>query len=49
MEIQKVLEHPGVVLADPIGALAYLQRGRAYTISGDTNSAKASYKDFLTA
>ena len=29
-EFQKVLDHRGIVLADPIGALAHLQLGRAY-------------------
>src|SRR4029078_8828161 len=29
-EFQKILDHPGVVLEDPIGALARLQLGRAW-------------------
>ena len=33
-EFQKVLDHRGIVLADPIGALAHLQVGRAYVVSG---------------
>ena len=32
----------------PIGALAHLQLGRAYAISGDTAKARAAYQDFLT-
>jgi tetratricopeptide (TPR) repeat protein len=47
-EFQKVLDHPGVVFADPIGALAHLQLGRAYALSGDKTRAKAAYQDFLT-
>jgi tetratricopeptide (TPR) repeat protein len=47
-EFQKVLNHRGVVLADPIGALARLQLGRAYHLLGDEVKAKASYQDFLT-
>jgi Tfp pilus assembly protein PilF len=47
-EFQKILEHPGVVFADPIGALAHLQIGRAYAMQGDTTKARAAYKDFLT-
>jgi hypothetical protein len=47
-EFQKVLNHRGIVLADPIGALAHLQLGRAYAVSGDTTKAKSAYKDFLT-
>ena len=46
-EFQKVLDHRGVVLADPIGALAYLQLGRAYRVSGDRDKAKKAYDDFL--
>jgi len=31
-EFQKILDHPGVVLNEPIGALAHLGLGRAYTL-----------------
>jgi tetratricopeptide (TPR) repeat protein len=47
-EFQKILDHRGVVVSDPIGALAHLQIGRAYAMQGDTAKAKASYQDFLT-
>ena len=47
-EFQKILDHRGVVLCDPIGALAHLQLGRAYTLSGDRTKAKSAYRDFLT-
>jgi eukaryotic-like serine/threonine-protein kinase len=47
-EFQKVLDHRGIVLADPIGALAHLQLGRAHVISGDIAKAKSAYQDFLT-
>jgi serine/threonine protein kinase/tetratricopeptide (TPR) repeat protein len=47
-EFQKVLDHRGIVLADPIGALAHLQLGRACVISGDIAKAKDAYRDFLT-
>jgi eukaryotic-like serine/threonine-protein kinase len=40
--------HRGIVLNEPIGALAHLQLGRAYTLQGDTAKAKAAYQDFLT-
>jgi tetratricopeptide (TPR) repeat protein len=46
-EFQKILDHPGVVLEDPIGALARLQLARAWTLSGDKAKAKATYQDFL--
>ena len=47
-EFQKVLDHHGIVLADPIGALAHLQLGRAYMIQGDMAKAKSAYQRFLT-
>ena len=47
-EFQKVLDHRGVVLADPIGALAHLQLGRAYSVQGDIAKAKSAYQRFLT-
>jgi serine/threonine protein kinase/tetratricopeptide (TPR) repeat protein len=47
-EFQKILSHRGIVGADPIGALAHLQLGRAFVLSGDMIKAKAAYLDFLT-
>jgi tetratricopeptide (TPR) repeat protein len=47
-EFQKILNHRGIVMCDPIGALAQLQLGRAYTLSGDKTKAKSAYQDFLT-
>ena len=47
-EFQKILDHRGIVLNEPIGALAHLQLGRAYAISGDSAKARAAYQDFLT-
>ena len=46
-EFQKVLNHRGIVSADPIGALAHLQLGRAYVVSGDKTKAKSAHQDFL--
>ena len=34
-EFQKILDHRGVVVNSPIGALAHLQQGRAFAIAGD--------------
>ena len=48
VEFQKILDHRGLVLNRPIGALARLQLGRAYAMEGDTIKAKAAYQDFLT-
>jgi tetratricopeptide (TPR) repeat protein len=47
-EFQKILDHRGIVLSDPIGALAHLQLGRAYALSGDGTRAKSAYRDFFT-
>ena len=47
-EFQKILSHRGIVGADPIGALAHVQLGRAFVLSGDKIKAKAAYQDFLT-
>ena len=46
-EFLKVLNHRGIVGADPIGALARLQLGRAFTLAGDRPKAIAAYQDFL--
>ncbi len=46
-EFQKILDHRGMVGADPIGALAHLQLGRAFLLSGDRIKAKAAYQDFV--
>ena len=47
-EFQKILSHRGIVVSDPIGALAHLQFGRALALSGDKSKAKTAYQDFLT-
>ena len=47
-EFQKILDHRGIVVSDPIGALAHLQLGRALALSGDKAKAKTAYQDFLT-
>ncbi len=47
-EFQKILDHRGIVISDPIGALAHVQLGRAFALSGDQSKAKAAYQDFLT-
>jgi tetratricopeptide (TPR) repeat protein len=47
-EFQKILDHRGIVVSDPIGALAHLQMGRAYALSDDKSKAKSAYQDFLT-
>jgi serine/threonine protein kinase/Flp pilus assembly protein TadD len=46
-EFQKIVDHPGVVVNKPIGALAHLGLGRAYALGGDNAKAKTAYQDFL--
>src|SRR6267143_1841426 len=46
-EFQKILDHRGIVVNEPISALAHLQLGRAYAVQGDTAKARAAYQDFL--
>jgi eukaryotic-like serine/threonine-protein kinase len=47
-EFQKVLDHPGIVGNDLIGALARLQLARSYAVAKNNVRAKAAYLDFLT-
>jgi eukaryotic-like serine/threonine-protein kinase len=47
-EFQKILDHRGLVVNEPIGTLAHLQIGRAYAMQGDAAKARAAYQDFLT-
>jgi hypothetical protein len=35
-EFQKILDHRGIVLSDPVGALANLQLGHAHEMAGDS-------------
>ncbi|MGO9255897.1 MAG: tetratricopeptide repeat protein, partial [Bryobacteraceae bacterium] len=47
-EFQKFIDHRGVVMNFPWGALARLGLARAYALQGDTARARAAYQDFLT-
>jgi hypothetical protein len=47
-EFQKILEHRGIVLNSPIGALAHLEIARAFAMQGETAKARVAYQDFLT-
>ena len=46
-EFQKIVDHPGVVINEPIGSLAHLGLARAYALSGDTTRARSAYQDFF--
>jgi eukaryotic-like serine/threonine-protein kinase len=47
-EFQKILDHRGIVLNSPIGALTHLQIARAFTMQGEAAKARVAYQDFLT-
>jgi len=47
-EFQKILDHRGIVLNEPIGALANLGLGRAYALQGNTAKARGAYQEFFT-
>jgi eukaryotic-like serine/threonine-protein kinase len=46
-EFRKILDHRGVDLSDPVGALARLQLGRAYAVQGNLIEARTAYQAFL--
>jgi tetratricopeptide (TPR) repeat protein len=46
-EFQKFLDHRGITLNFPLGALAHLGLARAYALQGDTAKARTAYQDFL--
>jgi serine/threonine protein kinase/tetratricopeptide (TPR) repeat protein len=46
-EFQKFLDHRGITLNSPCGALARLQLGRAYVLAGDNTKARHAYLEFL--
>ena len=46
-EFQKIIDHPGVITNNLIGALARAGLARAYAMQGDRVRARAAYQDFL--
>ena len=46
-EFQRIIDQRGIVLNFPLGALAHLGVGRAYTNAGDSAKAKAAYQNFF--
>jgi serine/threonine protein kinase/DNA-binding winged helix-turn-helix (wHTH) protein/Flp pilus assembly protein TadD len=46
-EFQKLLDHPGLVGDEVIGALSHLQLARAQKVMGNEAAARSSYEDFL--
>jgi len=47
-EFQKILDHAGICVNFPTGALAQLGLARAYALQGNTSKARVAYQDFLT-
>ncbi|MEO7270720.1 MAG: hypothetical protein ABI211_01815 [Vicinamibacterales bacterium] len=47
-EFQRILDHRGIVLVDPMDPLARLQLARALVLSGDIVKAKHAYGDLFT-
>jgi eukaryotic-like serine/threonine-protein kinase len=47
-EFQKFLDHRGLTVNYPLGALAHLGLARSYALQGDTAKARAAYNDFFT-
>ena len=47
-EFQKFIDHRGLVVNSPWGALARLGLARAYAMQNETTRARAAYQDFLT-
>jgi eukaryotic-like serine/threonine-protein kinase len=46
-EFQKIIDHSGIVLNYPTGALAFVQLGRAEAMSGDIGKARMAYQGFF--
>ena len=47
-EYQKLLDHSGPMVGDPVAVLAHLGLARSYALSGDASKARNQYKEFLT-
>jgi tetratricopeptide (TPR) repeat protein len=47
-QFQRILDHPGIVINFPLGALARLGLGRSYVLAGDKEKARSAYQQFLT-
>jgi eukaryotic-like serine/threonine-protein kinase len=47
-EFQKIADWPGIVVNEPIGALAHLGLARSYALAGDAPKSRAAYDAFFT-
>jgi hypothetical protein len=46
-EFQKLLDHQGIMIGDPVSVLARYGLARSYALSGDANKAREQYREFL--
>jgi hypothetical protein len=46
-EYQKLLDHSGPMIGDPVEVLAHLGLARSYALSCDVSTARNQYKEFL--
>ena len=46
-EFQKILDHRGLMMGDPAGARALLEKARSLARAGDQMGARAAYQEFL--
>jgi eukaryotic-like serine/threonine-protein kinase len=46
-EFQKILDHPGLMMGDPAGARARLEKARSLARAGNVSAARTAYEDFL--
>ena len=46
-EFQKILDHPGLMMGDPAGARARLEKARLLARAGDRAAARSAYQDFF--
>jgi tetratricopeptide (TPR) repeat protein/predicted Ser/Thr protein kinase len=47
-EFKKIIDHRGIVLNFPLGALARVGLGRAYVLQSDSANARSTYQEFIT-
>jgi eukaryotic-like serine/threonine-protein kinase len=46
-EFQKILDHRGITVNCPLGALARLGLARAYALAGESAKSRAAFQDFF--
>jgi hypothetical protein len=47
-EFKRIIDHRGIVLNFPLGALARVGLGRAYVLQSDSANARSTYQEFIT-